>query len=153
FILDGHPVGHVQTAAPYAYPLAASPGVHFVSARATDSDGVMNTAPVRRIVVPKTPAVRVTRLVWSARLLELRLHAEPGVAVIAVVGRRHHPVNGGRLDVRVARPKQITLLLFRSGAPVSKLVLPLDSSPAVNIVNPGSDETVTGIVPVAVDAT
>src|SRR5207253_8750726 len=90
FILDGRPFGHAQAAAPYTYPLAARPGVHFVSARATDVDGVMGSAPVRRIVVPKTPAVRVTRLTWRAGLLELRLHARRGVTVTAVVGGRHH---------------------------------------------------------------
>ena len=154
FILDGHPLGHALTAAPYTYAVAARPGVHFVSARATDTDGVMGSAPVRRIVVPKTAAIRVTRLVWSAGLLQLRLHAGAGLTVTADVAGRRHSVVGGSLDVRVAhRPKEITLELSASGGRVSKLVLPLDSSPAVSLVNPGPDETVTGLVPVAADAT
>lgn len=153
FIVDGHPAGHALTAPPFTSPVPIRPGVHFVSARATDTDGVMGSAPVRRIVVPKTPAVRVTRLVWRDGLLELRLSARSGLAVTAIVGGRHHPVRGGRLDVRVRRPKQITLELSRSRGAASKLVLPLDSRPAVQLVNPGPDETVTGVVPVAVDAT
>ena len=60
-----------------------------MSARATDDNGVMGSAPVRRIVVPKSPAVRVTRLVWRAGVLELRLVAPRGVTVTAVVGGRH----------------------------------------------------------------
>jgi hypothetical protein len=92
--------------------------------------------------------VRVTRLIWSKSVLELRLHARRGVAVTAIVAGRRHPVVGGSLDVHVARPKAITLEVGSS-----KLVLPLDSRPAVDIVNPGPNETVTGIVPVAVDAT
>ena len=152
FILDGHPVGHPRKAPPYTYPLAARPGVHFVSARATDTDGVMGSAPVRRIVVPKTPAVRVTRLVWGSGVLELRLQARLGVSVTATVGGHHHLVSGGRLDLRVPRPNRIKLTLA-SGDNVSTLVLPLDSRPAVQLINPGPNETVTGIVPVAVDAT
>jgi len=155
FILDGRPVGPSQTSAPYthAVAVAARPGVHFVSARATDADGVMGSAPVRRIVVPKTPTIRVTRLVWSAELLELRLVAPHGVAVTAVVAGRHHSVGSGRLDLRVPRPKKITLELSSSGGQVSTLVLPLDSRPAVQLVNPGPNETVSGFAPVAVDAT
>jgi Bacterial Ig domain len=153
FVLDGRPVGHPQTTAPYTYTLTAPAGVHYVSARATDSDGVMGTAPVRRIVVAKVPAIRVTRLVWSAGLLELRLVAPKGVTVTAIVAGHTHAVGGGRLDLHVSRPKQITLRLSTSGGHISTLVLPLDSRPAVDLVNPGPNETVSGIAPVTVDAT
>jgi hypothetical protein len=112
----------------------------------------MGSAPVRRIVVPKTPAVRVTRLVWRAGLLELRIQARRGLTVTAVVGGRRHPVGSERLDVRVPRPKTITLKLSSRGGGISKLVLPLDSRPAVHLVNPGPNEAVSGFAPVAVDA-
>lgn len=153
FILDGRPVGRAQTTTPYTYPVTAPPGVHYVSARATDADGVMASAPVRRIVVPKAPAVTVTRLVWRSGLLELRFSAPNGVAVTAVVAGHRHPVSGGRLELRVPRPKRITLEIASPGGRRSRLVLPLDSRPAVHLVNPGSNETVSGIAPVAVDAT
>jgi len=152
FLLDGRPVGHALKVPPYTYAVAARRGVHFVSARATDTDGVMGSAPVRRIVVPKIPAVRVTRLVWRSGVLELRLQARPGVTVTATVRGRHHLVGAGVLDLRVPRPDRVTLILA-SGDLVSKLVLPLDSRPAVAVVNPGPNETVTGIAPVAVEAT
>ncbi|HEY2353380.1 MAG TPA: Ig-like domain-containing protein [Gaiellaceae bacterium] len=152
FVVDGHPIGPVQTSAPYTYPLPARPGTHFVSARVTDTDGVMGSAPVRTIVVPKTPAVHVTRLTWSAGLLQLRLKARAGVAVTAVVRGHRHRVGARGLDLRVPRPTRVTLILS-SGRSVSRLVLPLDSHPAVQLVNPGANETVTGIVPVAADAT
>ena len=153
FILDGRPFGPAQTAAPYTYAMPTRPGVHFVSARATDADGVMGSAPVRRIVVPKAPAVRVTRLIWKAGLLQLRLVAPRGVTVTAIVGGHRHRVDGGRLDVRVSRPKAITLELSSRGGRISKLVLPLDSRPTVDLINPGPNETVSGFAPVAVDAT
>ena len=152
FILDGRPFGPVQTAAPYRYALPTRPGVHFVSARATDADGVMGSAAVRRIVVAKTPSIHVTRLVWSSGLLHLRLYPPHGVTVTAIVAGHRHLVHRGSLDVRVSRPKQITLLLSRAGK-VSTLVLRLDSRPAVDLVNPGPNETVSGIAPVAVEAT
>jgi hypothetical protein len=138
--------------APYTLEVAARPGVHFVSARATDADGVMGSAPVQRIVVPRTPYVSVTRLVWRSGVLELRLRARPSVTVTAIVGGRDHVVRDGSLDVRVPRPDRIKLVLA-SGDFDSTLVLPLDSRPVVHLVNPGPNETVTGIVPVAVDAT
>lgn len=152
-ILDGRPVGRPQTAAPYTFALTARPGVHYVSARATDTDGVMGSAPVRRIVVPKAPAVRVTRLVWKAGLLQLRLVAARGLTVTAVVAGRHHPVDSGRLDLRVARPKRIMLEVSNARGHTARLVLPLDSRPSVHLVNPGHAETVSGLAPVAVDAT
>ncbi len=152
FIVDGRPVGPAEKSAPYTYTVQAKPGAHFVSARATDADGVMGTAPVRRIVVPKAPAVRVTRLVWHAGVLELRLRAPGGVTVAALVGGSRHEVGAGRLDVHVARPRRITLEISRAGGGVSRLVLPLDSHPAAQIVNPGHGETVSGLAPVAVDA-
>jgi Big-like domain-containing protein len=153
FILDGRPAGPVDKTAPYTYPLPTRPGVHFVSARATDTDGVMGSAPVSRIVIPKPPPIRVTRLVWASGVLELRLVAPNGVTVTAIVAGHSHPVTGGRLDLNVPRPKQITLKISTSGGSVSTLVLPLGSRPAVNLVNPGPGNTVSGIAPVAVDAT
>ena len=153
FILDGRPVGRAQTSAPFIYAVKARPGTHVVSARATDTDGVMGTAPVRRIVVPKSPAVRVTRLVWRSGFLELRIVAPRGVSVTAIVAGRHHQVAGGSLDLRVQRPRHVTLEISTAGGRVTTLVLPLDSRPAVHLVNPGPNETVSGLAPVAVDAT
>jgi hypothetical protein len=153
FLLDGRPVGGVQTAAPYTYTLKAGPGVHFVSARATDADGVMGSAPVQRIVVPKTPPIRITRLVWNAGVLQLRLVAPHGVTVTAIVAGHPHQVAKGHLDLHVSRPKQITLKVSTSHGPIATLVLPLDSRPTVDLVNPGPNETVSGLAPVSVDAT
>ncbi len=153
FILDGRPAGSPQTAAPYTFAPTARPGVHYVSARATDTDGVMGTAAVERIVVPKAPAIRVTRLVWSAGFLHLRLVAPKGATVTAVVAGHRHAVVSGRLDLRVPRPRQITLKIASAHGRVSTVVLPLDSRPTVQLVNPGPNETVSGLAPVAVDAT
>src|SRR5438270_7260567 len=97
----------------------------------------MGTAPVRRIVVPTAPAVRVTRLVWHAGVLELRLRAPGGVTVAALVGGSRHEVGAGRLDVHVSRPRQVTLEISRTGGGMSRLVLPLGSRPALQILNPG----------------
>jgi hypothetical protein len=150
-IVDGRPAGPPRTAAPYSYVVNA--GTHYVSARATDSDGVMGSAPVRRIVVPKVPPIHVTRLVWSAGLLQLRLGAPRGVTITAIVGGHRRRVTGGGLDLRCPRPRQITLEILSSSGKVSRLVLPLDSRPAVGFLNPGPGETVSGLAPVAVDAT
>ncbi len=152
FVLDGRPVGAAQKSAPYTYTVKARAGVHFVSARATDADGVMGSAPVRRIVVPKAAPVRVTRLVWRSGVLALRLHAPRGYTVTAIVGGHAHVVSKGSLDLRVPKPRRITLILA-SGDNISKLVLPLDSRPAVHLLNPGPNQTVSGIAPVAVAAT
>ena len=151
FIVDGRPAGPAQTTAPYTYSVTA--GTHYVSARATDADGVMGSAPVRRIVVPKAPPIRVTRLVWSAGVLQLRLVAPHGVTVTALVGGQHHPVRGGSLSVHGPRPNKITLKISSAHGRTSTLVLPLDSRPVIGLVNPGSGETVSGITPVAIDAT
>jgi hypothetical protein len=153
FILDGRPVGHLLTAAPYTYTLTAHAGTHSVSARATDADGVMGTAPVRQIVVPKAPSVHVTKLVWSSGVLELRLVAPRGVSVTAIVAGKRHRVLNGSLDLDVPRPKQITLVITDSDGHTATLVLPLNSRPAVHLVNPGPNNTVSGIAPVAVQAT
>jgi len=60
FLLDGQPLGPPATAAPYAYTWtvgSTTPGSHMLSARATDSEGHMATAPVRMVdVVGSTPA-------------------------------------------------------------------------------------------------
>jgi hypothetical protein len=151
FIVDGRPAGPAQHAAPYAYVVPT--GTHFVSARATDTDGVMGSAPVQKIVVPKTPPIRVTRLVWSGGVLQLRLVAPRGVTVSAIVGRHSHRVSGGSINLHTSRPTKITLRITSAGGKVSTLVLPLDSRPAVGILNPGSGETVSGLAPVAIDAT
>ena len=47
----------------------------------------------------------------------------------------------------------MTLEISSPGGRTTTLVLPLDSRPAVHLVNPGPNETVSGIAPVAVDAT
>jgi len=51
FIVDGRPAGHPRKAPPYKYTVTAPAGAHFVSARATITNGVMGSAPVRRIVL------------------------------------------------------------------------------------------------------
>jgi hypothetical protein len=150
FIVDGRPAGPPQTTAPYTYSVKS--GTHFVSARATDTDGVMGSAPVRKILVPKAPPIRVTRLVWSAGRLQLRFVAPRGVTVTASVGGKRHRVSGGRLTVRVRRPSKVTLTISSAGH-TATLVLPLDSRPVVGLLNPGPGETVSGLAPVAVDAT
>ena len=79
--------------------------------------------------------------------------APRGVTVTAIVGGHRHGVSGGRLNLHTARPKQITLKISSAGNTISTLVLPLDSRPVVGLLNPGPGETVSGIAPVAVDAT
>ena len=153
FILDGKPVGHALAEAPFTYTLKADAGTHFVSARATDADGVMGSAPVRKVVVPKGPVVRVTRLVWSSGVLDLRFRAPSGVSVTALVGGKRHRAGRGRLTLRVPRPDRITLEITAAGGEVSRLVLPLDSRPAVHLVNPGPNQEVSGLAPISVEAT
>jgi Bacterial Ig domain/Lysyl oxidase len=54
FLLDGEPLGAPQTSAPYTYAWNAgstSPGAHQLSARVTDSNGFMDTAPVEAVTV------------------------------------------------------------------------------------------------------
>ncbi len=54
FLVDGQPVGPPQTSSPYAYVWTvgnASPGPHTLSARATDSEGRVDTAPAQEVTV------------------------------------------------------------------------------------------------------
>jgi hypothetical protein len=63
FLLDGQPLGPPQTSAPYSYAWtvgSTAPGPHQLSARVTDSNGMMGTAPVDSVTVtagPGTPVV------------------------------------------------------------------------------------------------
>lgn len=156
FLLDGKPLGPSLSSAPYAYPwtVAAAPGTHYLSARATDSEGVEGSAPVVRIVVRRAAAVHVTALSWRAGLLRLRLRPPSGMQVALVVPTlsRRLAVKGGRADVRCRRPSRVVLELLAGGHVVERLVLPLDARPAVRLVDPGSGETISGIVPLAAQA-
>jgi hypothetical protein len=155
FLLDGRPLGPALSSAPYTYSwtVAAKPGTRYLSVRVTDSDGVMGSAPVVRVVVPKALPVRVTRLRWSNGVLELRLRPVPrGERAALVVAGRRYAVRGGRASVHCRRPSSVELDVLRGGRVVSRTVLPLDARPSVGLVNPGPNETVSGIVPVAADA-
>lgn len=158
FLLDGQPLGPALTRPPYLYPwtVAAKPGAHYLSARATDSEGVEGSAPVVRITVRRASAVRVTGLSWRAGLLRLRLRQPPDERLLAIVptlsSSKPLSVRDGSLTVRCRRPRQILLKLLRQGRQVGEVLLPLDARPVVRIVNPGPGETVSGIVPLAAQA-
>jgi Big-like domain-containing protein/lysyl oxidase len=158
FLLDGRPLGPALTAPPYTYgwTVAAKAGIHYLSARVSDSDGVMGSAPVVRVVVPKALPVHVIRLRWHGGVLALRLSSPPrgeqAAIVVPTLSNRRVLVRRGRLEVRCPRPRSVTLMLLRDGHVLSRLVLPLDARPSVSLVNPGPHETVSGIVPVAAEA-
>jgi hypothetical protein len=158
FLLDGRPLGPALKAPPYTYPwtVNAKAGAHELSARATDADGVMGSARPVRIVVGKALPVHVTRLRWHGGMLELRLgslpRGEQAAVVVPTLSKRRVLVRGGRLDVRCPRPSTVVLELLRAGRVLSRLSLPLGARPSVRLVNPGPHEMVSGIVPVAAEA-
>ena len=54
FLLDGLPLGPPQTTAPYSYAWtvgSTTPGTHLLSARVTDTSGMIGTAPVESVTV------------------------------------------------------------------------------------------------------
>jgi hypothetical protein len=64
FLLDGQPLGSPATSAPYTYSWtvgSTSPGSHALSARATDSDGHVVTAPVKMVNVVNSAPVYLVR--------------------------------------------------------------------------------------------
>jgi hypothetical protein len=158
FLLDGRPLGPTLTGRPYLYPwtVTAKPGVHYLSVRATDQDGAEGSAPVVRISEVPSAVVHVMRLSWRAGLLRLRLRQPRGEQIVAVIptlsSRNPLPLQNGKLTVRCRRPRKIVLELRRRGNQVGEVMLPLDSRPTIHVLNPGSGETVSGIVPVAAQA-
>jgi hypothetical protein len=55
FLLDGEPLGAPVTAPPYAFNWtvgATAPGTHYLSAQATDTNGLVGTAPAVPVTVP-----------------------------------------------------------------------------------------------------
>jgi hypothetical protein len=62
FLLDGQPLGPPQTSAPYSYAWtvgSTAPGPHQLSARVTDTNGMMGTAPVETVNVTAGSATPV----------------------------------------------------------------------------------------------
>jgi Big-like domain-containing protein len=158
FLIDGQPLGPKLAGPPYALPwtVAAKPGLHYLSARATDSEGVEGSAPVVRITVRRAATVHIVLLRWRTGVLTLRLRQPTGERIVAVVptlsSSKPLSVTSGRLTVRCRRPRSIVLRLLRRSRQVGEVVLPLAARPAVAIVNPGRGETVSGIVPLAAQA-
>lgn len=156
FLLDGKPLGPRLTTRPWSYPwtVAAAPGTHYLSARASDAQGLEGSAPVVRITVRRAAAVRVTALSWRAGLLRLRMRPVVGLRAALVVPTLASPVavQNGSASVRCRRPASVTLELLAGGHVFERLVLPLDTRPAVRLVNPGRGETVSGVVPLAAQA-
>ena len=157
FLLDGKPLGPRLTTRPWSYPwtVAAAAGTHYLSARVTDSQGLEGSAPVVRITVRRVAAVHVTALSWHAGLLRLRMRPLAGLRaalVVPTLSPRPVAVRNGRADVRCRRPARVVLELLAAGRVVERLVLPLGAHPAVRLVNPGRGETVSGIVPLAAQA-
>jgi hypothetical protein len=158
FLLDGQPLGPALTRGPFVYPWTteAKPGLHYLSARATDRNGRAASAPVVRITVVRGSGLHVLELSWRVGLLQLRLREPKGERVVAIVptlSQRHPlPVDSGRLVVRCPRPSKIVLELLHQGRRVGEVVLLLDSRPVVRIVNPGPGETISGIVSLAAQA-
>ncbi len=162
FLLDGRSLGPVLHRAPYSYRWTVgttSPGTHQLSARASDSAGNLATAPPIQVVVPHPPSLKVTSLRWHRGMLTLAVTGVPPAAalraeLIFAGGRsRSLTVRGGRLRLRSARPQLIILRLFAGGRRLgTALRVPLNAAPTVRIVNPVRGRTVSGVVPVSVQA-
>jgi Bacterial Ig domain len=161
FLLDGQPIGPALTKPPYSLPWnlhGVSPGRHYLSARVTDSEGIVGSAPPTAISVTRGPAVAIKSLRWQGGFLTLVLsHRPAGDSVVAVIstssGQRKVAVPGYRLRVRSPQPKALTLeVVNSSGKVVGSLPVPLNARPSVRIVNPSAGQTVFGIARVAAQA-
>jgi hypothetical protein len=113
FLLDGLPLGRVQTTAPYRYAwtVGSTPlGTHLLSARVRDTKGVIGTAPVERVTVTagsRAPVVdqsinragtgTVTTAAFSTRARGETLVAFVGSDGPAGAGQQHVTVSGARL--------------------------------------------------------
>jgi hypothetical protein len=161
FLLDGEPLGAVQTSPPYTLPWTVqgiAPGRHYLSARVTDSDGVIASARPVAVQVEPGPPITVRTLLWQHGRLALDIGAVPSRdSVVAVVessrGRRRFLITDGHLDVSSPRPSAITLLLLDQGGRVlASVPLALDARPSIRIINPVAHQTVFGIIPVSAQA-
>jgi hypothetical protein len=88
YLLDGAPLGAPVTTAPYTYPWTVgttTPGPHQLSARVTDADGRMGTAPVETVNVAPRSASSSIELASAAD--------DPAPAVVVV-----NPVPGETLS-------------------------------------------------------
>ena len=89
FLLDGQPIGPALTKPPYSLPWTvkgAPPGRHYLSARVTDSDGIVGFATPSAITVTRGPGVAVKSLRWKSDFLTLVLGRRPsGDSVVAAI--------------------------------------------------------------------
>ena len=153
FLLDGQPIGPALTKPPYSLPWTVkgmSPGRHYLSARVTDSDGIVGSATPSAISVTRGPGVAVKSLRWKSGFLTLVLSRRPsGDGVVAAIttasGQRKVTIPGHRLRVRSAQPKALTIeVVNASGKVIASLPVPLNARPSVRIVNPSTGQTCSG---------
>jgi hypothetical protein len=161
FLLDGQPIGPTLSSAPFSLPWTIQgipTGKHYVSARVTDSDGVIGSAPPVAVTVAPGPPVSVRSLRWQRGRLTIEISAVPqGDSVVALVrtgqGKHRYRLQGTSLSVRSIRPTALTLqLLAADGRVVASVPVALDARPTVRILNPSAHQTVFGITQVTAQA-
>jgi hypothetical protein len=161
FLLDGQPIGPALSSAPYSLPWTlqgVAGGHHYLSARVTDADGVMSSAPPVAITVAQGPPVTVRRLHWQRGTLTMEIAGVPkhdsAVAVVKTSqGQHRFTFQSTRLSVRSPRPTAVTLELLASDHHlVASIPLPLTAQPSVLILNPAAHQTVFGITPLTAQA-
>jgi hypothetical protein len=160
FLLDGQPLGPAESRGPYVLPWTVrgtTPGIHHLSARVTDADGVMATAIPVQVKVTPAPTLSVRSLRWRSGRLTLTVAGVPQNDTInAVISSRpgsSFRLQDGHLSVRCRRPQWVRLKVW---GPRHRLmgavVLPLNARPAIRIVNPAGGQRVFGITPVSAQA-
>ncbi len=161
FLLDGQPVGPALSKAPYSLPWnlrGTSPGRHYLSARVTDSDGIVGSAAPVPVSVTRGPGVTIHSLRWQNGWLTLALsHRPAGDSLVAAIrtsaSERKVTIAGYRLRIRSARPRSLTIEVVNAAHQVvATLPVPLNARPSIRIVNPASRQTVFGITPLTAQA-
>lgn len=162
FLLDGQPIGRALHRPPFSETWNTGQtrhGRHYLSLRVTDADGTMNTAKTVSVTVTRAPDLRVLAGGWHHGRLLLRVAGAPrGSRLTAVVHTatrsRSVRLSGGRLDIRTARPRRITLRLTVAGHQIGGTIsFGLRDRPSVHIIAPSAHLTLSGIVPVSAVAT
>jgi hypothetical protein len=107
FLLDGEPIGAPVTSPPYSidWPIGStSAGRHYLSARATDSEGLVGTAPDTPVTVSaKVGAVTINTVISQSGTTTTTTPAfstsEPGEILLAFADSDGPPTGGQTLQV------------------------------------------------------
>jgi Bacterial Ig domain/Lysyl oxidase len=163
FLIDGLPLGRPVTKAPYSYSWtvgSTAPGKHYLSARVTDSAGNVATARAVLVTVPRASSLKVRSARWRRGVLTLVVSGVPKRSTLRaeLLFSRHRSrfvtVRNQRLRLRTARPRLIELRIMVGRRQIGRTIkLSLDAKATITITNPIPHETVSGIVPIAAQAT